>query len=39
MECIELGLPKVDGDYLVRDFVYAVELIILSWFEYWKNKI
>jgi len=30
MECIELGLPKVDGDYFIRDFVYIIELIILS---------
>jgi len=34
MECIELGLPKVDGDCLVKDFTYIVELIILSWSEY-----
>jgi len=30
MEYIELGLPKVDGDYLVKDFVYIVKSIILS---------
>jgi len=30
MECKELGLPKVDGDYLVRDFIYIVKSIILS---------
>jgi len=38
-EYIKLGLPKVDGDRLVRDFTYIVELIILSWSKYWKNKI
>jgi len=30
MECIELGLFKVDSDYLIRDFVYIVKLITLS---------
>jgi len=30
MECKELGLLKVDGDCLVRDFIYIIELIILS---------
>jgi len=30
MECIELGLPKVDGNYLVRGFIYIIKLIILS---------
>ena len=39
MECIELSLLKVDGDRLVRDFAYIVELIILSWSKYQKNKI
>jgi len=34
MECIELSLLKVDGDRLVRDFAYIVELIILSWSKY-----
>jgi len=30
MECKELGLLKVDSDYLIKDFVYIVKLIILS---------
>jgi len=34
MEYKELGLPKVDGDYLVRDFIYIVKLITLNWLEY-----
>ena len=35
----ELKLPKVDGSYLVTDFIYTVKLIILNWLEYWKNKL
>jgi len=34
MECMELGLPKVDGDCLVRDFIYIIKLITLNWFKY-----
>jgi hypothetical protein len=34
----ELKLPDMDGDCLVRDFMYIVKLITLSWLEYWKNK-
>jgi len=30
MECMELSLFKVDSDYLVKDFIYIIELIILS---------
>jgi len=30
MEYIELGLPKTNSDRLVKNFVYIVELIILS---------
>jgi len=30
MECIELGLPKVDSDRLIKDFIYTVKLITLS---------
>ena len=37
-ECKELKLPEVDGDRSVKDFAYAVELITLSWSEYWKNE-
>jgi len=29
-KCKELGLPEINSDHLVRDFVYAVDLIILS---------
>jgi hypothetical protein len=35
----EQALPKVDSSYLVTDFAYVVELIILSWLEYWKNEL
>ena len=38
IKCIELGLLKVDGNYLVKDFIYIIELIILSWSEYKKKK-
>jgi hypothetical protein len=34
----ELKLPDVDGDCLIRDFVYIVKLITPSWSEYWKNE-
>jgi len=30
IEYIELGLLEVNGNYLVRDFIYIVKLIILS---------
>jgi len=33
-KCKELGLPKINSNYLVRDFVYIVNLIILSWSKY-----
>jgi len=29
-EYIKLGLLKVDGNYLIKDFIYIVKLIILS---------
>ena len=38
-KCKELKLPKVDGNCLVKDFVYIVELITPSWLEYWKNEL
>ena len=38
-KCIELKLPKVDGNRLVTDFAFIVEFITLSWLEYWKNKL
>ena len=38
-KCKELKLPKVDGNYLVKDFAYIVELITLSWLEYCKNEL
>ena len=38
MECVELKLLKIEGNWLVKDFVYAVESVLLSWLEYWKNK-
>ena len=37
-EYIELGLPKVEGNRLVRDFIYAVKLTLPSQSEYQKNK-
>jgi len=36
-KCKELDLPEVNGNHLVRDFVYIVNLITLSWSKYWKN--
>jgi len=38
-KCKELGLPEINSNYLVRDFVYIVNLIILSWSKYWKNQL
>jgi hypothetical protein len=38
-ECKELNLPEINSSCLVTDFAYIVELIILSWLEYWKNKL
>ena len=38
-KCTELKLPEIDGDCLVKDFIYVVKSIILSWLEYWKNKL
>ena len=37
-KCMELKLPEIEGNQLVRDFAYTVELVLLSWLEYWKNK-
>ncbi len=37
-ECVELSLPEVEGNRLVRDFAYAVKSISPSWLEYWKNE-
>jgi len=33
----ELGLPKINSNRLVRDFIYIVNIITLSWSKYWKN--
>jgi len=38
-KCKELDLPEVNGDRLVRDFVYVVDSITPSWSEYWKNQL
>ena len=35
---MELGLPEVEGNRLVKDFIYAIKLTLLSWSEYWKNE-
>jgi len=35
---VELKLPEIEGNWLVKDFAYAVESILLSWLEYWKNE-
>ena len=37
-ECVELKLPKIKGNWLVKDFAYTVKSISPSWLEYWKNK-
>ena len=33
-KCVELKLSKIKGNWLVKDFAYAVELILPSWLEY-----
>ena len=33
----KLNLSKVNSNYLIKDFVYIVDLITLSWLEYWQN--
>ena len=38
-EYMELKLPKVDGNQLIKDFIFTVESILLGWLEYWKNKL
>ena len=38
IKCFELKLLKIKGNQLVRDFIYVIELISLSWLKYWKNK-
>jgi len=38
-KCKELDLPKVNGNQLVRDFIYIVDLITLSWSKFWKNQL
>ena len=35
---MELKLLKIKGNQLVKDFMYAVESVLLSWSEYWKNE-
>ena len=35
---IKLKLLKIEGNWSVKDFAYAVKSISLSWLEYWKNK-
>jgi len=37
MECKELGLFKVNSNYLVKNFIYIIILIILNWLKK-KNK-
>ena len=37
-EYVEQKLPEIEGNWLVRDFAYAVKSVSLSWLEYWKNK-
>ena len=38
IECKEQALPKIDGNYLVTDFAYAVESITPVWSDFWKNQ-
>ena len=38
-ECVELKLSDVDGNWLIKDFIYAVESVSPGWLEYWKNNI
>ena len=35
----ELDLSKVNSDHLIKDFIYIVDFIILSWLKYWKNQL
>ena len=37
-ECVEQKLPKIEGNWSVKDFVYAVKSVSPSWLEYWKNE-
>jgi len=37
-ECVELKLPEIKGNWSIKDFVYAIKSVLLSWLEYWKNK-
>ena len=34
MEYMELKLPDVDGDQLIKDFIYTVKSVLLGWLEY-----
>ena len=38
-DCRKVNLPEVDGYRLVKDFVYAVESVLSSWSEYWRNEL
>ena len=38
-ECVKLKLPNVDGNQLIKDFIYTVKSISPGWLEYWKNNI
>ena len=38
-KCKVLGLPEVDSDHSVKDFVFAMQLVTPNWSDYWKNEM
>ena len=38
-KCKKQTLLKVDGNYLITDFVYTVESITPVWSDFWKNQL
>ena len=38
-KCVKLKLLKVDGNQSLKNFLYAVKSILISWLEYQKNKL
>ena len=33
-ECVELKLPDINGDWLIKDFIYTVESVSLGWLKF-----
>jgi len=38
MECIKLGLLKVDSDCLIKDFIYIIKIIYIKLVKILKKK-